>query len=82
MVTSGWKRLKILSHRAGLKDNTSSKLVDFPPKTLNFIKMHGFQHFLLQPSNTLNTDISAINVTFCNSGRQLQLRISAFRLDP
>ena len=52
MVTSGWKRLKILSHRAGLKDKTSSTLVDFPSKTLNFIKMHGFQHFLLQPSNT------------------------------
>ena len=40
------------SHRAGWKDKTSSKLVDFPPKTLNFIKMHGFQHCLLQPSNT------------------------------
>ena len=52
MVTSGWKRLKILSHKAGLKDKTSSKLVEFAPKTLNFIKMHGFLHFLLQPSNT------------------------------
>ena len=27
MVTSGWKRLKILSHKAGLKDKTSSNLI-------------------------------------------------------
>ena len=38
--------------KSWFKDKTSSKLVEFAPKTLNFIKMHGFLHFLLQPSNT------------------------------
>ena len=70
-ATSGKQKLNILSYNPGLNTEFHKSCSNVLKTILDFTKLCIFPDFLPQPSNFFYTDISAISVTFRNSGEVL-----------